>query len=1215
MMIEQNTNYAQKLSIMDYPTFDKVRELANDIVIDLPKQQQDELYEALNRGVDVLDTEPQMAEYLYSFGLMHQAKLNYAFGKLPKDILWQNEINIVDYGCGQAMGVMCYSDYLRANGYSQKVNTITLIEPSEICLKRAALHASVFFPEAEIITVNKGFDELSQDNLICHDNAPTLHIFSNVLDIQDFDLLRLANLISNSIKGYNQFICIGPFFGFADKDNRIKDFCSLVNGNDYFFKTFDKYEFDPNKSWTCELSIFAKGNGIYYGKELSPIHLSKDLFGLLNDIQKGTIKELPLEYQFLNDYSADLIERKNCMTIIAEKLRNKNLLNCEEVTVVDYGCGQGLASISLLGWLRNANYDLGRIKCVKLVDKDRNMLEQASILYAKFFPNIKVETYEQDLLNKQFFIESDCVLTINIFSYILADISLYEEIERVILKSHSLFIHNIILDEIAAKNKCRKGIKTHYFDYVINRITDYTGCDVWEKSFLETKSRGGDGVPTSVYKYAIASRTTVPEIKIPNVENKYSGLCPGEPRKNLENVPSRILWFEQPLDKSKYCENLDDYNKISLEEDHISPYFDDLYDTAGLNPHSIKVCAEKFYQGHIYHALSCGMQCGDEIVAVYKRAAEDGITEAYNNLGVLQFLDKYEDEVSEQKGVDYFNLAANGGSEWAMINLATHYMEKGDIDLAYSYYNAAAKIGNTVALLNLAITMNFGLYEHRVDLDQAEELYRRCLDECEKEKNQGGYDDVIQSICCLNLILLLFEKGEHYVRLLDVFYQARKPSHDLKYCKEILQIIYTRRFSKSINDILHLTKSEEQDKPYVTFNRALFIYNGLNLPSFNVEIRKDVDKAIDTLQSLVDNIDDILWDDKRRYIYPFYASWLNRHRKGLNGKDLEFWKKDAEINPNRACASMTNSTHLISDEEIKKSIWRKYAYSDGCKTCHECYNYNTSLRVCPKAQYYWATTYEDDCDEKEKLIRLSAEQQYDRALYYLGFRKAIQELSSSIKEDWTFNLLPDVPPEDYKQLFPTLAKDNYFNYLQLASEINERRAQCIIPFVSELRGNKYNYLYWLCIFDNIRKHEETKRKIFDYFKTKCNKTLYKYFIPRTLCEKQMLSSAEDIVKITDDFQFICSYAAFLLDGDKLEEAKELYVRAKEKGCSGIEDILEDIDRRILEKKNRRRHYDYDDYDDYYDDHDWMQDTWDAMTDGMYGDMPEGFDGDFDFLGY
>lgn len=43
------------------------------------------------------------------------------------------------------------------------------------------------------------------------------------------------------------------------------------------------------------------------------------------------------------------------------------------------------------------------------------------------------------------------------------------------------------------------------------------------------------------------------------------------------------------------------------------------------------------------------------------------------------------------------------------------------------------------------------------------------------------------------------------------------------------------------------------------------------------------------------------------------------------------------------------------------------------------------------------------------------------------------------------------------------------------------------------------------------------------------------------------------------------------------------------------------------------------YEDYSEDgpsyREMMEDTWDAMTDGQFGDMPEGFDGDFDFLGY
>lgn len=48
---------------------------------------------------------------------------------------------------------------------------------------------------------------------------------------------------------------------------------------------------------------------------------------------------------------------------------------------------------------------------------------------------------------------------------------------------------------------------------------------------------------------------------------------------------------------------------------------------------------------------------------------------------------------------------------------------------------------------------------------------------------------------------------------------------------------------------------------------------------------------------------------------------------------------------------------------------------------------------------------------------------------------------------------------------------------------------------------------------------------------------------------------------------------------------------------------------------RMKEADYsEDYGDY-DDHDYARDTWDAMTDGMYGDMPDGFDGDYAFLGY
>ncbi len=55
--------------------------------------------------------------------------------------------------------------------------------------------------------------------------------------------------------------------------------------------------------------------------------------------------------------------------------------------------------------------------------------------------------------------------------------------------------------------------------------------------------------------------------------------------------------------------------------------------------------------------------------------------------------------------------------------------------------------------------------------------------------------------------------------------------------------------------------------------------------------------------------------------------------------------------------------------------------------------------------------------------------------------------------------------------------------------------------------------------------------------------------------------------------------------------------------------VENCDNEMLETRFEEDRY-------YYNDNEYtLEDTWDAMTDGMYGDMPEGWDGDLEFLGY
>ena len=259
MLTEQKTSYAYKLKYLGNPTFDKVRGFAKKFIDDLPKELVDELYSQLDRGVVQIDSEPQMLVYLYSFGNMHQAKLNKAFENIPEILFDQPEINIIDYGCGQAIGTMCYVDFIRQKGVSQKVKRVTLIEPSEICLKRAALHVSAFCPDAEIVTINKTFDDLDAADIVCEEEIPTLHILSNVLDL-DFDLERFAELISDNLKGYNQFVCVGPYFNVPAIDQQMDDFAKFFSeSEDNYSKTFSKFELNPNKSWTAHIRCFSVG--------------------------------------------------------------------------------------------------------------------------------------------------------------------------------------------------------------------------------------------------------------------------------------------------------------------------------------------------------------------------------------------------------------------------------------------------------------------------------------------------------------------------------------------------------------------------------------------------------------------------------------------------------------------------------------------------------------------------------------------------------------------------------------------------------------------------------------------------------------------------------------------------------------------------------------------------------------------------------------------
>ena len=154
--------------------------------------------------------ENQLYAYMNSYGNMHYEKLIEALKTLPK-AFFDEETNIIDWGCGQAMASMAYFDFLNQIGTEQVIKNLTLIEPSEIALKRASLHIRNFSPATDIHTINKDLDALVNEDFIKNKTNTHIHLFSNILDIDEFSLTALLQLVDSNFPGDNYFICVSPY--------------------------------------------------------------------------------------------------------------------------------------------------------------------------------------------------------------------------------------------------------------------------------------------------------------------------------------------------------------------------------------------------------------------------------------------------------------------------------------------------------------------------------------------------------------------------------------------------------------------------------------------------------------------------------------------------------------------------------------------------------------------------------------------------------------------------------------------------------------------------------------------------------------------------------------------------------------------------------------------------------------------------------------------
>ena len=260
-MIESDTNYSFLIGSMPHLTCASVRALSDRFITDLAEADRDHLFAELKRDGNQLTTEPRLCAYTYAFGAVREARLRRAFSHLS-NIFAQRDVELIDYGCGVGLGALVYHDLLLERGLPlTSVRRITLIDPTPRCLERAALHARVCFPGAELRTICKYTDELQAADTTSDAKLHTLHIFSQIADMEVPSIAHLADTICAGLRGPNYFACVTPFCERALRGTPPADlFVELMDPDEgrVTVENLAARRFVRGQQWTASLRVFAK---------------------------------------------------------------------------------------------------------------------------------------------------------------------------------------------------------------------------------------------------------------------------------------------------------------------------------------------------------------------------------------------------------------------------------------------------------------------------------------------------------------------------------------------------------------------------------------------------------------------------------------------------------------------------------------------------------------------------------------------------------------------------------------------------------------------------------------------------------------------------------------------------------------------------------------------------------------------------------------------
>jgi hypothetical protein len=232
-------------------SFDNIRQLASK---DL------NLWNQLGRGRAILESSSELDQYLYSYGPMTRAQWHTILAQLS---LVPEPMEIIDYGCGQGLAITLLFDFF-GDDLIKSIRKVVLIEPSQVALKRAEAIVKCYSENYfQVEVVNKKLEDIVPEDLLGNKGVLTNHIFSNVLDIDDYDHFELLEKIFQR-KGRHCILAVSHDRNFEGGSSRFRDLETSISDPEYrnWFTVqqthiwqFDCGNGKPAIAWVLEIEV------------------------------------------------------------------------------------------------------------------------------------------------------------------------------------------------------------------------------------------------------------------------------------------------------------------------------------------------------------------------------------------------------------------------------------------------------------------------------------------------------------------------------------------------------------------------------------------------------------------------------------------------------------------------------------------------------------------------------------------------------------------------------------------------------------------------------------------------------------------------------------------------------------------------------------------------------------------------------------------------